>query len=534
MLRSTIVDSVHQGLRSLGIEHVPDGVTVERPANADHGDWSTNAALACAKLAKKNPRQLGEELKAVLEQADIPHVERLDVAGPGFINFVLAPTWLHEVLVDVVTLGTERYARPSFGDGTTINVEFVSSNPTGPLHAGGGRWGAFGDSLARILSRCGYEAHKEFYINDRGNQTVLFGRSLSARKGGNEVPEGGYQGEYVAEWASEMPHDADPVTWGIARAVREVEQSLESMHVRFDTWSSEKALVDSGAVEAALEGLRASGHVYKKDGATWLATSTEGDDKDRVLIKADGEFTYLLPDIAYHHDKFNRGDVVIDVLGADHHGYVPRIRAAMVFLGHAPDTYEAIIGQNVKLVRGGEEVKLSKRTGTMIAVDELIADLGPDVTRFAYLLQSIDTTQTIDIDLWKAQASENPVFYVQYAHARIHSISREAEKRGIVRVPLQDAVLKGLTDPNELAVLRHLLELEDVLTGAARDRAPHRVTTWVRELAAAFHSFYSHCPVLRSDLDPELQQARLWLVESCRVGLSIGLDLLGVDAPEYM
>jgi arginyl-tRNA synthetase len=477
---------------------------------------------------------LGEELLSKLEEANIPHVERLDIAGPGFINFVLAPTWLHEVLRDVVAEGTDNYARPDVGAGVEVNLEFVSSNPTGPLHAGGGRWGAFGDSLARILDRCGYQPHKEFYINDRGTQTVLFGQSLSARKEGRDVPEGGYQGDYVTAWALELPDTADPVEWGIQQALAEVEASLASMHVHFDTWSSEKALVESGAVEAVLEQLRRSGHVYEKDGATWLATSRFGDDKDRVLIKADGEYTYLLPDVAYHHDKYNRGEIVIDVLGADHHGYVPRIRAALLILGHQADQYEAIIGQNVKLERGGEEVKLSKRFGTMIAVDELIEELGPDVTRFAYLTQSIDTSQTIDIDVWKAAASENPVYYVQYAHARIHAIGREAEKRGIERAPIDGCDLGGLTDPNELAVLRHLLELEDVLVLAARDRAPHRVTTWVRELAARFHSFYSHCPVLRSDVDPDLQQARLWLVDGSRVGLAIGLDLLGVEAPEQM
>ncbi|MBT8241092.1 MAG: arginine--tRNA ligase, partial [Acidimicrobiia bacterium] len=434
----------------------------------------------------------------------------------------------------VVVEGTDNYARPTIGNGTEVNLEFVSSNPTGPLHAGGGRWGAFGDSLARILARCGYQPHKEFYINDRGTQTVLFGESLSARKRGEDVPEGGYQGDYVTAWAQEMPDTADPVQWGIRRTLAEVEASLDSMHVHFDTWSSEKALVDSGAVEAVLEQLVATDHVYEQDRATWLATSKFGDDKDRVLIKADGEYTYLLPDIAYHQDKYNRGDVIIDILGADHHGYVPRMRAALLILGHQADTYEAIIGQNVKLERGGQEVKLSKRFGTMIAVDELIEELGPDVTRFAYLTQSIDTSQTIDIDVWKAEASENPVYYVQYAHARIHAIEREAGRRGIERAPLDDVNLSGLIDLNELAVLRHLLELEEVLVLAARDRAPHRLTTWVRELAARFHSFYTHCPVLRSDVDPDLQQARLWLVDASRVGLAIGLDLLGVEAPEQM
>ncbi len=534
MIRQHLLDAVGDGLKAIGLSDIPDAVTVEKPANPDHGDWSTNAALVSARFAGKNPRQLSLELQQQLESAELEHVERIDIAGPGFINFVLSPGWLHDVLRSVVDQGEADYARLGIGRGLRVNLEYVSANPTGPLHAGGGRWGAFGDSLARILERCGFEPHREFYINDRGNQTILFGQSLAARREATPIPAGGYEGEYVAEWAADMPADADPVAWGVERALSEVERSLERIHVRFDTWSSESALVASGAVEEAMSALRASGHVYEKDDAVWLATSVFGDDKDRVLIKSDGQYAYLLPDIAYHRDKYNRGDLVIDILGADHHGYVPRMRAALLALGHDGNAYEAIIGQNVKLVRGGEEVKLSKRTGTMIAVDDLIDELGPDVTRFAYLLQSIDTTQTIDIDVWRAQASENPVFYVQYAHARIHSIGREAARRSVERLPLAEVDLSGLVDDNELAVLRLLFELPEVLSLAARDRTPHRVTTWVRQLAAGFHGFYTHCPILRTDVEPNLQQARLWLVEATRIGLSIGLDLLGVEAPEQM
>ncbi len=534
MVRSQILAAVKDALHTLGVAEVPDAVTVERPGNPDHGDWSTNASLVCSKLLKKNPRQLGEELMAILAKADLPHVEKLEIAGPGFINFTLSPSWVHDVLRSVVAEGVENYARPDLGAGLEVNLEFVSANPTGPLHAGHGRWGAFGDSLARIMERCGYVSHREFYVNDRGTQTVLFGQSLVARRDGLPLPLGGYEGEYVTEWAAEMPAKADPTLWGITRALQEVEESLAAMHVHFDTWSSEKAMVDSGAVENTLIALRQTGHVYEKDDAVWLATTEFGDDKDRVLIKSDGQYTYLLPDVAYHRDKYNRGDLVIDILGADHHGYVPRMRAALLALGHEADEYEAIIGQNVSLMRGGKEVKLSKRTGTIIAVDELIGDLGPDVTRFAYLLQSIDTAQTIDIDVWKAQAGENPVFYVQYAHARIHAIGREAAKRNIALGDLAETDLSGLVDPNEVAVLRDLHELPEILAGAARDRAPHRITTWVRSLAGNFHSFYAHCPILRSDVDPELQQARLWLTEATQIGLAIGLDLLGVNAPEEM
>jgi arginyl-tRNA synthetase len=306
------------------------------------------------------------------------------------------------------------------------------------------------------------------------------------------------------------------------------------MNVKFDHWASEKALVESGAMEATMAELRAGGWIDDKDGATWLRTSEFGDEKDRVLVKSDGEPTYFVPDISYHHEKFERGSLVIDVLGADHHGYVPRMSAAMQMLGHPPESYEAIIGQNVTLVKDGREIKLSKRTGTMVEVSELIEAVGPDVARFAYLLQSVDSRQTIDIDVLSRQANDNPVYYVQYAHARIASVGREAASRGIERTVLNSVDMGLLTHDRELEILRCLSTLPEILEIAARDRAPHRVATWIRELAAAFHGFYHDCPVLRSDIEADTQQARLWLVESARVGFAIGLDLLGLTAPEQM
>ncbi len=534
MIRDQLLDAVKAGLVELGVAEVPDAVVVERPANRDHGDWSTNAALVCSKIAGRNPRELGQALADYLGANRPPHVEALEIAGPGFVNFRLAPTWLHDVLTEVVTDGEAGYGRLDLGGGMQINVEFVSANPTGPLHAGGARWGAFGDSLCRVFERCGYAPHREYYVNDRGVQTTLFGQSLSARKAGEEPPENGYVGQYIDDWAAEMPDDVDPAEWGRDRSLAEVRDALAAMHVSFDTWSSEKALVESGAMEAALAELRASRHVFEEDGAVWLRTTTFGDDKDRVLIKNDGEPTYFLPDIAYHRDKFTRGERLIDVLGADHHGYVPRMRAAMAALGHDTDDYEVIIGQNVKLMRDGVELKMSKRAGTIVTIDDLVDEVGPDVARFAYLLQSVDSSQTIDIDVLKTEASENPVFYVQYAFARIHSIGREAANRGIERAPLADADLSLLTHERELEILRELSTFPEVLAIACNDRAPHKITAWVRELAAAFHGFYRDCPILRSDVDPDLQQARFWLTDAARVGLAVGLDLLGVDAPESM
>ena len=533
MLRDRLLDDVRAALGRLGVDPVPAAVVLERPARPEHGDWSTNAALVCSKAVGRNPRELGQALADELSAADLPHVEGIEIAGPGFVNFRLAPTWLHELLVEIVEAGDD-WAKPDLGGGASVNVEFVSANPTGPLHAGHGRWAAYGDSLARLLERTGHVAHREFYVNDRGVQINHYANSLIARRDGTELPDDGYQGQYIIDWAAEMPADADPRAWGLEKAHTEQDASLRAMHVTFDTWSSEAALVESGAMERALAELRATGAVYEEGGAVWLRTTDHGDDKDRVLVKSDGEPTYLLPDIAYHSDKYARGDTLINILGADHHGYVARMRAALVFLGHDADSFQAIIGQNVKLVRDGDEVKLSKRTGTMVELADLVDEVGPDVARFAYLLQSIDTSQVIDIDVLRTQASENPVFYVQYANARIHSIERKAVEVDAPRLPLAEVDLSGLTHEREIALLKTLSTLPEILEIAVADRAPHKITTWVRELASDFHGFYRDCPVLRTDVDPALAQARRWLTEAARVGLSIGLDLLGVDAPEQM
>ena len=533
MIREALVAALSSALDVLEVEPRPAAVHLERPANRDHGDWSSNVALASAKAAGRNPRELAQDIVDRIAADPPPHVTSVEIAGPGFVNFRLAPTWLHDVLTEVVETG-DGYARLDVGAGVTANIEYVSANPTGPLHAGHGRWGAFGDTLARIFARCGYGVQREFYVNDRGVQMQLFGTSLTARKNDAELPEDGYQGAYIAEWASEMPDGVDAAEWGRERALRDISNALTSMNVEFEHWASEKGLVDAGAMQAAVAELRTGGYVEERDGATWLRTTDFGDDQDRVLIKSDGEPTYFVPDIAYHHDKFTRGDLVIDILGADHHGYVGRMSAAMQMLGHPADAYEVIIGQNVTLMRGGAEVRLSKRTGTMVEVAELVDAVGPDVARFAYLLQSIDTRQTIDIDLLATQANENPVFYVQYAHARIQSIGREAANRDIVRRDLAASDLGLLVRERELEVLRLLSALPETLELSLRERAPHKISTWVRDLAAAFHGFYHDCPILRSDVDDELRQARLWLVEAARVGFAIGLDLLGVSAPEEM
>jgi arginyl-tRNA synthetase len=533
-VRDHLRDALAHALADAGIDPVPDTIPVERPRDRSHGDWSSPVALGVAKKAGRNPRELGEQLVATLEGSPPPHVTGVELAGPGFVNFRLADTWLHDVLTDVIEAGVDGYARSDVGEGRSVNIEFVSANPTGPLHAGHGRWAAYGDSLARLLERCGHTVHREFYLNDRGVQTELFAASLAARKAGEEPPDDGYLGAYVADWAAEMPDDADPRAWGLERAHRDHVEVLEAMHVVFDTYASERELVDRGAMDDALRTLRDSGHVYEEDGAVWLRTTDYVDDQDRVLIKSDGAPTYFLPDIGYHREKYARGDLLIDILGADHHGYVARMRSALLALGYDADDYEALIGQHVTFVRDGEEVRLSKRAGTMVEARDLIELVGPDVARLTFLLQSIDTTQTVDLDVVTAQSNENPVYYVQYANARVHSVARMAAERGIERRPLTDVDLGALGHERELDVLRSLAALPEVVLHAAESRAPHQVATWVRELAANFHGFWHDCPILRDDVPDDVRQARLWLVEATRIGLAIGLDLLGVSAPESM
>ncbi len=532
-LKNALTQSITDAFSAIGLL-APSTISLEQPARREHGDWSSNAALAAAKAAGRNPRELAGALAAHLGQHLPPHVTKVDIAGPGFLNFHLANSWLHEVLADVIRLGTQHYARPDIGHGAHVNVEYVSANPTGPLHAGHARWAAYGDALSRVLARTGHEVHREFYVNDRGVQMQTYGASLLARQQGTEVPEGGYHGQYIIDWAAEMPMGVDPVEWGRAKALDYQRTTLGRMNVEFDTWTSETAVAESGMVETTLAALRATGHTYELDGATWLRTTDFGDDKDRVLIKADGQYTYFTPDIAFHQDKFSRGDLLIDILGSDHHGYVARMMAAVECLGRDRGDLEILIGQNCVLLRDGVEVKLSKRTGDIIELAEIIDEVGPDAAKLTFLLQSIDTRQKVDLAVVASTSMDNPVFYVQYAHARVHGIMRKAVERGIARVDVAAVDLNLLSHDRELELARLLHELWAALTMASIERAPHKVTTWLRQLAAAVQGFYHDCPILREDVPAELCQARLWLVEAARIGLVIGLDLLGVGAPERM
>ena len=535
MIRDQLAAAVRDALIALAVDPRPETINLERPTRREHGDWSSNVALATAKRAGRNPRELAQQLAEHLTASPPAHVVAIEIAGPGFLNFRLADTWLHDVLRDVVTAGPEGYATPDLGRGVRTNVEFVSANPTGPLHAGHGRGAVFGDSVARLLERCNYQVTREFYLNDRGVQMAAFAASLAARRAGEAVPDGGYNGQYIVDWAAEMPDDIDPLEWGYERALADQRVVLGRLAIHFDVWSSERSLVASGAVERVLDALRARGMVYDLDGAVWLRSTDFGDDKDRVLIKGDGEFTYLLPDIAYHRDKYERDfALLLDVWGADHHGYIPRMRAALQALGYDPAAFDVAITQLVKLMRDGDEVKLSKRTGDIVELRDVIDEVGADATRFTYLLQSVDTPQTFDLELAKSQSMDNPVFYVQMAHAKLCGIARVAAERGVVRESLAATDLTPLVHERELDVLRVLFTLPDTVAMACVDRAPHRVTAWLRELANAAHGFHHDCYVMGDSIAPALTQARLWLVEAARIGLFIGLDLVGVNAPEAM
>jgi arginyl-tRNA synthetase len=542
VIAADLIASVTAALERAGLPVPDDGVEVTPAKSRDHGDWQTNVALVLAKPVGAKPRDIAARLVAALDANPPAHVERVEIAGPGFVNLFLAPTWLHDVLTTVMEEGD------AFGHGDAyrdarINLEFVSVNPTGPLHAGGGRWVAVGDAIANLLASQRAVVHREYYLNDAGGQLDTFTASLMARYRGEEPAEDGYQGEYLVEFAQEMRAelgdgvtDDDARAWGVRRAVAGIRRDLERIGVHFDTWFSEQSLHDSGAVAAVLDDLRRGGHTYERDGAEWLAAEALGDQRDRVLVRANGTTTYLANDLAYHRDKVGRGwQHLIDIWGADHHGQVKSLQVGMRALGIGTETDpepEIILGQLVRLERSGEVVRLSKRAGTVITLADILDEVDPDVARLTFLLQGIDTAQTFDLDVVTQQSMENPVYYVQYAHARVASIDRQAAAAGISRRPLADVDLGLLGHERELDLLRALAEYPETLAHAAELRAPHRVTTWVRDFAARFHGFYRDCRVLTDDA--ELTQARLWLVAATRTGLKSALTILGVHAPEVM
>ena len=529
----------------LGIE-IPAELKLERPKSRDHGDYATNIALTLAKAARLAPVVIAAVLAPKIAQ--IPGVGAAEIAGPGFINIRLESAALGQTAQNIVEAGS------AFGTGLAlsgrrINVEFISANPTGPLHLGHTRWAAVGDAIARVLAAAGAQVSTEFYINDRGVQMDKFGASVMAAAHGEKIPEDGYQGAYIHDLAAailiarpnikELPIPEQFTAFreaAYALQLKQQQQVLEQFRTNFDCWASERALHESNAVEHGLERLREQGHVYELDGAIWLRTTDFGDDKDRVLVKADGEYTYFASDTTYYVNKRERDfDLCIYLLGADHHGYVNRLRAVAACNGDDLDQVEVLIGQLVKITRGGEEVKLSKRAGNIVTLDELVDEVGVDAARYSLIRYPVDSPLTLDLEIITLRTNDNPVFYVQYAHARIASVLRNAAELGIDWRNLSfDAALLGHERENEL--LGALAEFPRVVAGAAELREPHRVARYLEELAAVYHRFYDSCRVLPrgdEDLAPE-HVARLWLCAATRQTIFNGLQLLGVSAPDRM
>jgi arginyl-tRNA synthetase len=515
---------------------------LERPPRADLGDYSTNAAMLIAPALGGSPREVADRLREPLA-GKLADADRVEVAGPGFLNVFLADRWFRRGVHDVLVAGAR------FGAGGeelgSAAVEFVSANPTGPLTAAGGRHAAYGDSLARILNHAGHRVERHYYLNDTGGQVERFARSLAATMRSEEPPEDGYRGEYVRELAERLraggvdPEDLERIGELGVGAMRDlIETTLERFRVVYDAWYSEREFHRSGRVDDAIEALREAGHVYDSEGAIWLRTTEFGDDKDRVLIRSGGEPTYFAADVAYHREKLESADLLINVLGADHHGYVARMRAAIEALGADPDRFEAPIIQLVHVIEGGERAQMSKRKGEFVSLDELVSDIGVDAARFFMVQRSHDTTLDLDLELARRQSADNPVYYVQYAHARIASILRKAAEEGAWEdtperaLTAAEAGLEAAAEPAERELVKRLLELPGEVAAAAQLRAPHRLVQYATDTAADFHGFYRDCQVVGAG--GEVEEARLALSAATRSVIATTLSLLGVAAPERM
>jgi len=515
--------------------------TLERPPKPALGDYSSNAAMLLARHLSDNPRTVAERLRGELEAdpALAPDLERIEVAGPGFVNFFLADSWYLRALGGLLEAGEDLGPAP-LGSPEKVLVEFVSANPTGPIHVGTGRHAAYGDSLVRLLEAAGHEVQREYYVNDAGSQISRFADSIAARMLGEEPPEDGYAGEYVTEIAGQLrsegvdPADRETVgARGIELVLESVRATLERFGVRFDSWFSERSLYAKGEVEAALAELEKRGHTYRSEDALWLRTTAFGDDKDRVLIRSNGEATYLTPDIAYHWDKLQRGfDRLVDVLGADHHGYVARIRAAIEALGGEPEAFEALIMSLVHVVEGGERAQMSKRSGDFVTLDELLDDIGVDASRWFMLWRSHETTVDLDLELARSQSSENPVYYVQYAHARIASILRKAGE-GAEPAAVAEATGRPPLEASEKVLVKRLLEFPEEVRVAAQRRHPHRICAYSSAVAADFHAFYRDCQVVGAE-GAGVETSRLALILATKRTIAAALGLLGISAPERM
>lgn len=552
-LSAALAAAVADGTLALDPSAVPERVHVERPRQREHGDWATNVALQLAKKAGTTPRALAEDLANRL--AATPGVKAVDVAGPGFLNITLDAAAAGELARTIVEAGAA-YGRGTSEAGKKVNLEFVSANPTGPIHIGGVRWAAVGDSLARVLEASGADVTREYYFNDHGAQIDRFARSLLARARGLDAPEDGYGGEYISEIADAVIADAlaagdpDPRTLpdadaqevfrarGVERMFGEIRKSLHDFGVDFDVYFHEDSLHESGAVERAVERLREAGQVYDKDGATWLRTTDFGDDKDRVVIKSDGDAAYIAGDIAYYLDKRERGfDEVIIMLGADHHGYIGRMMAVSAAFGDVPGkNLQILIGQLVNLVKDGVPVRMSKRAGTVLTIDDLVGAVGVDAARYSLARSSTDSSIDLDLDLLARATNENPVYYVQYAHSRTAAVDRNAADRGVSRADGFEPAL--LDHPSEAALVGRLTEFPRIVAQAAELREPHRVARYLEALAGDYHTWYQQktqrvLPYPDEEVT-DTHRTRLWLNDAVRQVLANGLGLLGVSAPERM
>ncbi|MCX7831373.1 MAG: arginine--tRNA ligase [Actinobacteria bacterium] len=522
---------------------------VERPRVREHGDFAVNVAFILSKKLKQNPRKIGSDIVKYLETSS--YFSKVEVAGPGFVNLFLSSEILHDELREILLFG-ENYAQVDIYKGMKIQVEFVSANPVGPMHIGHGRWAAYGDTLARMLEKSGADVTREFYINDAGRQMDIFAESVACRYSElfgekPEFPEEGYRGHYIVEIAREIAdkygdefmkinfEERKQLFKDVAykMVLEHLKKVLNKMDVRFDVWFSERTLHESGKLEQAVKMLEEKGFVYRKDGAVWFRSTDFGDEKDRVLIRSNGEPTYFLADIAYHIDKKERGfDKVIDIWGADHHGYVPRMVASMQALGYGKEFLEVIIGQMVNLLSGGKPVRMSKRTGEMITLEELMEEVGKDALRFFFVSKSTDSTLDFDIDLAREQSQKNPVYYVQYAHARICSIIRKAEEEGLKVNKDEVELVKELNLAEELDLIYLLSLFPETVEVCAKTRDVHHLPSYLIELASNFHSFYQKVRVIGED--EKKSKARILLINGVKTVMSTGLSLIGVSSPERM
>lgn len=550
-VKDSIIEEIKEAVVRSGLveaEQIPSFV-LEIPKEKAHGDYATNIAMQLTKIARKPPRQIAEAIVENLN-TEKAHISKVEIAGPGFINLHMNNSYLTDVIPQVIA-AEDNYGRTDFGNGMKIQVEFVSANPTGSLHLGHARGAAVGDALCNVLDMAGFDVSREYYINDAGNQIANLALSIEARYMqalGKEwpMPEDGYHGQDIVEFGQELAGEAGDKyvglseeerfkffrEYGLEKELAKLKKDLKDFGVEFDVWFSETSLYESGAVVEIVEKLRERGYVYEEDGATWLRSTDFGDDKNRVLIKNDGSYTYLTPDIAYHQNKYSRGfEKLINIWGADHHGYIPRMKAAMQALGYNAEQLEVIINQMVSLYQGGEKVKMSKRTGKAVTMRDLMEEVGTDAVRYFFTMRSSDAHLDFDMDLAVSKSNENPVFYVQYAHARISSIFRKAEEEG---VEWQNAGvdLSLITSEKEIELLKKLGQFPEEINVAADQYAPHRIVRYAHELATLFHSFYNAEHVVTEDR--ALSVARLNLLKAVQNTLRNALRVIGVSAPEKM